>query len=117
MPIKRDEEAIERWRDEVWPELRRRAQRKRRTLVFEYESGSYLLLGMVRTYAPEGLTPVLREKQSRNHLSVVGGMTPEGKVYTPVRRESINGLLSGVHRGVRSGIEPVGHPDLAHLPP
>jgi transposase len=92
--IQRDEEAIERWRAEVWPELLRRARRERRTLIFEDESGFYLLPGVVRTYAPEGLTPVLREKQTRDHLSVMGGMTTEGKVYTLARQESLNGLHS-----------------------
>jgi len=92
--IQRDDEAIQRWRDETWPELRRRARRERRALVFEDESGFYLLPGVVKTYAPEGLTPVLREKQTRDHLSVMGGMTPEGKVYTLVRQESLNGLHS-----------------------
>ena len=72
----------------------RRARRERRVLVFEDESGFYLLPGVVRTYAPEGQTPVLREKQTRDHLSVMGGMTPEGKVYTLVRQESLNGLHS-----------------------
>jgi transposase len=90
--IQRDEEAIRRWRDEVWPERRQRARRERRTLVFEDESGFYLLPGVVKTYAPEGLTPVLREKQTRDHLSVMGGMTPEGKVYTLARQEPLNGL-------------------------
>jgi transposase len=96
MPIKRaiqrDEEAIERWRDEVWPDLLRRARRERRVLVFEDESGFYLLPGVVRTYAPEAHTPVIREKQTRDHLSVMGGMTPEGHVYTLARQESLNGL-------------------------
>jgi transposase len=90
--VQRDEEAIKRWRDEVWPELRRRARRERRVLVFEDESGFYLLPGVVRTYAPEAHTPVLREKQTRDHLSVMGGMTPDGKVYTLARQESLNGL-------------------------
>jgi transposase len=90
--IQRDEEAIRRWRDEVWPELLRRARRERRVLVFEDEAGFYLLPGVVRTYAPEAQTPVLREKQTRDHLSVMGGMTPAGKVYTLVRQESLNGL-------------------------
>lgn len=90
--IQRDEEAIRRWRDEVWPELRRRARRERRVLVFEDEAGFYLLPGLVRTYAPEARTPVIREKQTRDHLSVMGGMTPEGKVYTLARQESLNGL-------------------------
>jgi transposase len=92
--IQRDEEAIRRWRDEVWPQLQRRARRERRELVFEDESGFYLLPGVVRTYAPQAQTPVLREKQTRDHLSVMGGMTPEGKVYTLVRQEPLNGLHS-----------------------
>jgi transposase len=92
--VQRNEEAIRRWREEVWPELRRRARRERRVLVFEDESGFYLLPGVVRTYAPEARTPVLREQQTRDHLSVMGGMTPEGKVYTLARQESLNGLHS-----------------------
>jgi transposase len=92
--LQRDEGAIRRWRDEVWPGLLRRARRERRVLVFADESGFYLLPGLVRTYAPEAHTPVLREKQTRDHLSVMGGMTPAGKVYTLTRQESLNGLHS-----------------------
>jgi len=92
--IQRDEAAIEHWRAEVWPDLLRRARRERRLLVFEDESGFYLLPGLVRTYAPEAQPPVLREWQTRDHLSVMGGMTLEGKVYTLVRQESLNGLHS-----------------------
>jgi hypothetical protein len=95
-PIKRatqrDEQALRRWRAEVWPDLLRRAQRERRALVFVDESGCYLLPGVVKTYAPEGETPVLAVKVTRDHRSVMGGMTPQGKVYTLVRQESLNGL-------------------------
>jgi transposase len=90
--IQRDEKAITRWRGEAWPQLRQRARRERRVLVFEDESGFYLLPGLVRTYAPAGRTPVIREKATRDHLSVMGGLTPEGKVYTLVRQHSLNGL-------------------------
>src|SRR3954466_182809 len=92
--LQRDEEVIEHWRSEVWPELRERARHERRVLVLVDESGFYLLPGVVKTYAPEGRTPVLRAKLTRDHLSVMGGMTPSGKVYTLVRRESLNGLHS-----------------------
>jgi transposase len=85
--IQRDEDAIRHWREEVWSDLRRQARRERRVLVFEDESGFYLLPGLVRTYAPQAQTPVIREKQTRDHLSVMGGMTPEGKVYTLARQE------------------------------
>jgi transposase len=90
--IQRDEPAIRRWREDVWPRLLRQAREERRVLVFEDESGFYLLPGLVRTYAPEAHTPVIREKQTRDHLSVVGGMTPQGKVYALVRQEPLNGL-------------------------
>jgi transposase len=92
--IQRDEWLIGWWRSEVWPELQCRARREHRVLVFEDEAGFYLLPGVVRTYAPEAQTPVLREKQTHDHLSVMGGMTPAGKVYTLARQESLTGLHS-----------------------
>jgi transposase len=92
--IQRDELAIQHWRYAVWPELQRRARRERRLLVFEDESGFYLLPGLVKTYAPQGETPVIREKQTRDHLSVMGAMTLQGKVYTLVRQEALNGTHS-----------------------
>ena len=88
--IQRDEEVIKHWRNEVWPHLLLRARCERRVLVFEDESGFYLLPGLVQSYAPEAQTPVIREKLTRDHLSVMGGMTPEGKVSTLVRQVSLN---------------------------
>jgi transposase len=90
--IQRDEQEIERWRLEVWPHLKAQARRRRRDLVFVDESGFYLLPGKVRTYAPEGHTPILREWQTRDHLSVMGGVTRAGKLYVLMRQEPLNGL-------------------------
>src|SRR6266566_2288068 len=95
MPIRRasqrDEPAIERWRGETWPRLLQEAGRERRTLVFVDEAGFYLLPSVVKTYAPRAHTPVLRARLTRDHLSVMGGMTPAGRVYTLARQESLNG--------------------------
>ncbi len=90
--LQRDEDQIQRWRLEVWPRLRQQASQEHRTLVFTDESGFYLLPGVVRTYAPQGVSPILREWQTRDHLSVMGGITRQAKVYTLVRQESLNGL-------------------------
>ena len=38
----------------------------------------------MRTYAPRGQTPVLRVRLTRDHLSVIGGVTPEGKLLLQV---------------------------------
>jgi transposase len=101
--VQRDEAAIEHWRVDVWPQLRRRAVRERRTLVFIDESGFYLLPGKVKTYGPKGKTPVLDKWLTRDHLSVMAGFTPAGKVYTLVRPESLSSTHSVVFLGVRRG--------------
>ena len=90
----RDEQAIEVWRVVTWPRLLREAKVERRTLVFVDEAGFYLLPSVVKTYAPLARTPVLRAKLTRDHLSVMGGMTPQGRVYTLARQESLNGSHS-----------------------
>lgn len=98
MPIRRasqrDEAAIVQWRSQTWPRLRGEARTQRRTLVFVDEAGFYLLPSVVKTYAPRAQTPVLRAKLTRDHLSVMGGMTPAGKIYTLARQESLNGSHS-----------------------
>lgn len=90
--IQRNEEEIERWRTETWPKLRRRARRERRTLVFTDESGFYFLPAVVRTYGPRGKTPVLPHRAGRDHLSAMGAVAGNCKVYTLVRRKPLNGL-------------------------
>lgn len=92
--LQRDEAEIAAWRTQTWPDLRARARRERRIPVFVDESGFYLLPGVVKTYAPKGRTPILREWQSRDHLSVMGGITPQGKLYTLVRQTSLTTLDS-----------------------
>jgi transposase len=52
-----------------------------RTVVFTDQTGFYLLPSKVRTYAPVGQTPIIRAPLSRDHLSAMGGITPEGKLY------------------------------------
>jgi transposase len=90
--IQRDEDAIERWAEQDWPALKQRARSEGRTLVFVDESAFYLLPGKVRTYGRSGLTPVLHEWQTHDHLSVMGGLTPDGRILTLVRQRPLTGL-------------------------
>ncbi len=89
--IQRDEGAIQRWREHEWPQLKRIATRQGRTLVFVDEAGFYLLPGVVKTYGLKGRTPVVDEWQTRDHLSVMGGLTSDDRVFTLVRQESLTG--------------------------
>jgi transposase len=90
--LQRNEAEIQGWRDTVWPELKRRARKERRRLVFVDESGFYLLPGLVKTYGRKGHTPVVDEWQTHDHLSVMGGLTTTGQVYTLVKQEALTGL-------------------------
>jgi transposase len=55
------------------------------------ESGFYLLPGLVRTYAPIGQTPVLRAPLSRDHLSVIAGLTLEGRLLMQMQERAYQG--------------------------
>lgn len=46
---------------------------------------------VVRTYAPCGATPVLRETLTRDHLSVISGITPAGDLYMLVQERPYQG--------------------------
>lgn len=45
----------------------------------------------VRTYAPRGKTPVLTVKLTRDHLSAIGGITPDGRLFMHIQDHSYKG--------------------------
>ena len=49
--------------------------------MFVDQLGFYLLPMVVRTYAPVGKTPILKENLTRDHLSAMSGITLDGKLY------------------------------------
>jgi transposase len=46
---------------------------------------------VVRTYAPVGQTPILREHFTRDHLSAMSGITLEGKLYMIEQERAFKG--------------------------
>jgi transposase len=47
---------------------------------------------VVKTYAPRGQTPVLRVPLSRDHLSVISGITAHGWLHTRVQDQPFRGV-------------------------
>ena len=87
----------------------KKAEAEHRTIVFVDESGFYLLPSVVRTFAPRGQTPVLRERLTRDHLSAISGITPAGKLYMqvqaiPFRSLQVVGFLQHLHRHIRGKV-------------
>jgi transposase len=63
----------------------KKAEAEQRTIIWIDQSGFYLLPMAVRTYAPRGQTPVLRVPLTRDHLSAISGITPDGRLFMQVQ--------------------------------
>jgi transposase len=70
---------------------KKKARDEKWTIIFVDESAFYLLPMAVRTYAPRGQTPVLKVKRTRDHLAVIGGITPQGKLLMQTQDHSYKG--------------------------
>jgi DDE superfamily endonuclease len=66
------------------------AQEQEQRLFFIDESGFYPLPSVVRTYAPVGQTPIVREWWTRDHLSAISALSPEGTWYFHCQDHAIN---------------------------
>jgi transposase len=70
----------------------KKALREGRIIVWVDEAGFYLLAGVVRSYAPRGQTPVLHVPLTRDHLSVISGITAQGQLLVGVQARSFKGV-------------------------
>lgn len=86
-----DVHAVSDWRALTWPDLKQKVEREGYTLVPVDEAAFYLLPAVVRTWAPKGCPPTLREVYSHAHLSAISAITPQGKLYLQLQEEPING--------------------------
>ena len=50
-----------------------------------------MLAGVVRTYAPQGHTPVLRVPLTRDHLSVISGISAAGHLLAQIQERAFKG--------------------------
>jgi len=66
------------------------AEAQQQTILFLDESGFYPLASVVRTYAPIGQTPILQEWYTRDHLSAISAISPEGRLYFHCQDRAIN---------------------------
>jgi transposase len=66
------------------------AETPQQTILFIDESGFYPLPSVVRTYAPVGQTPIVREWWTRDHLSAISAISPAGKLYFHCQDSALN---------------------------
>ena len=122
------------------PEDQKGALEKRATLVFLDEVGSSLKPVVARTWARKGCTPTLRHAFNWSSLSIIGGITPDGRIFQntherAIRAEQVVGFFehllehvsgsvvvicdrAGIHRAkaVRAFLEKEPRLEVHHLP-
>ena len=81
------------------------AQAQQHTIFFIDESGCSPLPSVVRTDAPVGQTPILREWCTRDDLSAIGAISPEGTLSChsqdhPIDADDVVGFLEHLLREV-----------------
>jgi transposase len=64
------------------------ATQQQRTILFVDETGVYLLPAVVKTWAPEGETPILYQHLTHTHLSVISAISLAGDLYFQMQREA-----------------------------
>ena len=101
----RDGEKIAEWKDPRWRQLKTKAQKERRTIVFADESGRTQKPAAKSTWAPEGQTPVLELNFHWKKLSVIGGIPLKSLCFNSMktrskrpRRSLSSGICSNISR-------------------
>ena len=87
----RDESAIAQWHDQTVPAIKKVTQ-ENRTLVCIDEAAFYLLPSVGYTWAPQGQPPILSEVCSRDHLSAISAITPQGKLYLHLQEHASDAM-------------------------
>jgi len=84
----RDEAKITQWKEVQWPQIKARARKEGRTLVFVDESGLTQKPAAKSTWAPQGETPILELNFNWKKLSVIGGITLQS-LYFQLHEDSV----------------------------
>jgi transposase len=69
----------------------KKALSEKRTIFLLDETGFYLLPAVTRSLAPRGERFQIKVPLTRNHLSVIGGVTPDGKVSAGIHTQALDG--------------------------
>ncbi|MEO7001002.1 MAG: IS630 family transposase [Ktedonobacterales bacterium] len=86
----------------------KRADDQQSTIVWVDESAFYLLPLAVRTWAPRGQTPVLQVPLTHDHLSVISGITLDGRLFLQMQDQAYT--AEGITMFLRALLEQVaGH--------
>jgi transposase len=113
----RDEKAVEQWRREDYPRLKRRAKRRKADIFFSDEAGFSSEPNLGRTYGLKGHTPIVKTTGRRQKVNAISAVNARGAFWSDVYTGNLNAgrfivFLRKFMRGRRRNVILVvdGHP-------
>jgi len=75
-----DSDAVAKWKNEVFPEIKKKAKKVGATIYFEDESGIRSDFHSGKTWAEKGSTPVVQSTGARFSLNMIAAISTRGKM-------------------------------------
>lgn len=112
-----DPEAVERWKNQVFPQIKKRAKKLKATIYFEDESGIRSDFHAGTTWAPKGQTPTIKVTGARFSTNMIAAVSTRGNLRFMVHQASItaNVMCDFLKRIMHNAQNPIfliwdGHP-------
>jgi transposase len=112
-----DPEAVERWKNQVFPQIKKRAKKLKATIYFEDESGIRSDFHAGTTWAPKGQTPTIKVTGARFSTNMIAAVSTRGNLRFMVHQGSItaNVMCDFLKRLMHNAQNPIfliwdGHP-------
>ena len=77
----RDPHGIQKWKDEEFPKIQKRAKKEGAVIYFQDESGIRSDFHSGTTWALKGQTPVIESTGARFGINMMAGVTPRGEMH------------------------------------
>lgn len=89
----RDAKAVERWKQQTYPELAAQAKREKADILFWDESGFRADAVHGKTWAPKGQTPVVQRPGQRQSISAASAVSANGAFWYATYQGALTGEL------------------------
>lgn len=77
----RDPELVKQWKEQVFPQIQKRAKKEGATIYFQDESGIRSDFHSGTTWALKGRTPIIEATGARFGLNMMAAITPRGQMH------------------------------------
>jgi transposase len=89
----RDPTAVEKWKKEDFPKIKKRAKKRNADLFFLDESGIRSDSPLGRTWAPRGKTPIVKTSGQRQSVNAISAVNTKGAFWFDIYTSKLNGSL------------------------